>query len=169
MKKPNPERHSFSTPLCTFLFSGHQLVFEGFHTCISLSLSLCLENIISTRTKQGPSSTIHQDLHSSLASSTGRPCLYLSFRTALPQNSRRLRQPGNIQKVKKAYMESFALAADHSGAINHVHTITLGPAAVGLAREIRIAVTVMVAGWVVVTGIRGLVASAGLGRGAARS
>lgn len=70
-------------------------------------------------------------------------------------------------------MESFALAADHSGAINHVHTVTIGPAAVGLAREIRIAVTVVVVGWVVVTGIRGLVAavggSGGLGRADARS
>lgn len=67
-------------------------------------------------------------------------------------------------------MESFALAAEHSGAISHVHTIAIGPAAVGVAREIRIAVTVVVAGWVVVTGIRGLVASFGMGGpGASRS
>lgn len=53
-------------------------------------------------------------------------------------------------------MESFALAAEHAGAINHIHTITISPAVVGIVREIRIAVTVVVAGWVVVTGIRGL-------------
>ncbi|POS78125.1 hypothetical protein DHEL01_v203479 [Diaporthe helianthi] len=46
-------------------------------------------------------------------------------------------------------MESFALAADHSGAINHLHTVTISPAIVGLARELRLAVTVVVAGWVV--------------------
>lgn len=58
-------------------------------------------------------------------------------------------------------MESFALAAEHSGAINHIHTITVGPGVAAVAREVRIAVTVVVAGWVVVTGIRGLVAGFG--------
>ena len=53
-------------------------------------------------------------------------------------------------------MESFALAAEHSGAINHIHTITISPAICGVARELRIAVTVVVTGWVIVTGIRGL-------------
>lgn len=53
-------------------------------------------------------------------------------------------------------MESFALAADHTGAINHIHTINVSPAVVGLVRELRLAMTVIVAGWVVVTGIRGL-------------
>jgi hypothetical protein len=57
-------------------------------------------------------------------------------------------------------MESFALAASHSGAISHVHTLTISPAAVGVARELRLAVTVAVAGWVVVAGIRAF-ASAG--------
>lgn len=51
-------------------------------------------------------------------------------------------------------MESFALAAEHSGAINHVHTVVIGPAVAGVARELRLAVTVVVAGWVLVTGIR---------------
>lgn len=60
-------------------------------------------------------------------------------------------------------MESFALAAEHSGAINHIHTINISPAIVGLAREVRIAVTVFVAGWVVVTGIRGVVSRLGSG------
>lgn len=51
-------------------------------------------------------------------------------------------------------MESFALAAEHSGAINHVHTVVISPAAAGVARELRLAVTVVVAGWVIVTGIK---------------
>jgi hypothetical protein len=53
-------------------------------------------------------------------------------------------------------MESFALAAQHSGAINHVHTIHLDPSAVSVARELRVAVTVIVIGWVAVTGLRSL-------------
>lgn len=53
-------------------------------------------------------------------------------------------------------MESFALAAEHSGAINHIHTITVSPTMVGVAREIRTAVTIIVMGWVVVTGIKAL-------------
>lgn len=56
-------------------------------------------------------------------------------------------------------MESFALAAEHSGAINHVHTVVISPAVVGIAKELRLAVTVVVAGWVVVTGIRALAAT----------
>lgn len=56
-------------------------------------------------------------------------------------------------------MESFALAAEHSGAINHIHTLTVSPAIIGVARELRLAVTVAVAGWVVVTGIRAFAAA----------
>lgn len=53
-------------------------------------------------------------------------------------------------------MESFALAAAHSGAIHHVHTITLtaSPGAAGIAREVRLLVTAVVVGWVCVTGIK---------------
>ncbi|KAK1638481.1 hypothetical protein BDP81DRAFT_393070 [Colletotrichum phormii] len=51
-------------------------------------------------------------------------------------------------------MEQFGLAAAHSGAINHIHAIHFGPAAVDVVREIRLAVTVVVIGWVAVTGIR---------------
>ena len=54
-------------------------------------------------------------------------------------------------------MESFALAAQHSGTINHVHAIHLGQSAAGVAREIRLAVTVVVIGWVAVTGIKAFV------------
>ncbi|ROW13754.1 hypothetical protein VPNG_03494 [Cytospora leucostoma] len=54
-------------------------------------------------------------------------------------------------------MESFALAATHSGGINH--TFTLSPSVVSVAREARIAVTVFVVGWVAVTGIRALFSS----------
>lgn len=56
-------------------------------------------------------------------------------------------------------MESFALAAEHSGAIKHIHTLTVSPAIIGVARELRLAVTVAVAGWVIVTGIRELAAA----------
>lgn len=51
-------------------------------------------------------------------------------------------------------MESFALAADHTGAINHIHTINLGASSVTVAREVRLAITVIVVGWVAVAGIR---------------
>lgn len=53
-------------------------------------------------------------------------------------------------------MESFAIASQHSGSITHIHTIRLDASAVGVAREVRIALTVAVAGWVAVTGIRTL-------------
>ncbi|WQF84806.1 hypothetical protein CDEST_09820 [Colletotrichum destructivum] len=56
--------------------------------------------------------------------------------------------------IKPAEMEQFGVAAAHSGAINHVHAIHFGPAAVDVVREVRLAVTVVVIGWVAVTGIR---------------
>ena len=55
-------------------------------------------------------------------------------------------------------METFALAASHSGSINHIHTITISPSVVSIAREVRVAVTVLVVGWVAVAGIRALMA-----------
>lgn len=54
-------------------------------------------------------------------------------------------------------MESFALAADHSGAINHIHTVTISPTIIGVVREVRIIVTIAVVGWITVTGIRSFV------------
>ncbi|OTB05931.1 hypothetical protein M426DRAFT_319316 [Hypoxylon sp. CI-4A] len=51
-------------------------------------------------------------------------------------------------------MESFSLAAQHAGGINHIHTIRLDPNVATAVRELRIIVTVVVAGWVVVQGIR---------------
>ncbi|TKW58692.1 hypothetical protein CTA1_9290 [Colletotrichum tanaceti] len=54
----------------------------------------------------------------------------------------------------QAPMEQFGVAAAHSGAINHVHAIHFGPAAVDVVREVRLVVTVLVVGWVAVTGIR---------------
>ena len=53
-------------------------------------------------------------------------------------------------------MEQFALASQHSGSIAHVHTIHLDASVVSAVREARIALTVVVAGWVAVTGIRTL-------------
>ncbi|KAI0430196.1 hypothetical protein F5Y09DRAFT_341855 [Xylaria sp. FL1042] len=43
-------------------------------------------------------------------------------------------------------MESFSLAAEHAGAIQHTHLIRLDASAVAAARELRIAITVIVAG-----------------------
>lgn len=60
-------------------------------------------------------------------------------------------------------MESFALAAEHSGVIQHIHTLTISPAAVGVARELRLAVTVAIAGWVAVAGIRAIAAAGSRG------
>lgn len=51
-------------------------------------------------------------------------------------------------------MESFSLAAQHAGAINHVHTIRLDPTAAVVVREVRIIVTVVVAGWVAIQALR---------------
>lgn len=53
-------------------------------------------------------------------------------------------------------MESFALAAEHSGAINHIHTINFSRSVTSAMREVRIALTVIVVGWVAVVGIRTL-------------
>lgn len=51
-------------------------------------------------------------------------------------------------------METFAL--QHSGAFQHAHTVRIDVSASGaaMARELRIAVVTIVAGWVAVTGIR---------------
>ncbi|KAI1799804.1 hypothetical protein F4811DRAFT_542241 [Daldinia bambusicola] len=51
-------------------------------------------------------------------------------------------------------MESFSLAAQHAGAINHIHTIRLDPSTAAAVRELRIIVAVVVAGWVAIQGIR---------------
>lgn len=51
-------------------------------------------------------------------------------------------------------MESFSLAAEHAGAIQHIHIIRLDASTVAAARELRIAVSVIVAGWVAITGLR---------------
>lgn len=53
-------------------------------------------------------------------------------------------------------MESFSLAATHGGAINHVHTVQIGASAAEVMREARMAITVIVMGWIVVTGIRAM-------------
>ncbi|KAK2040373.1 hypothetical protein LZ31DRAFT_598102 [Colletotrichum somersetense] len=59
-----------------------------------------------------------------------------------------------VPHSSRAQMEQFGLAAAHSGAINHIHAVHFGPAALDIAREVRMAVTVVVVGWVAVTGIR---------------
>ncbi|KAI2628918.1 hypothetical protein GGS21DRAFT_545391 [Xylaria nigripes] len=51
-------------------------------------------------------------------------------------------------------MESFSLAASHAGAIQHNHVIRFDVSTIAAVRELRIAVTVIVAGWVAITGLR---------------
>ncbi|KAI1075703.1 hypothetical protein F5B20DRAFT_585069 [Whalleya microplaca] len=51
-------------------------------------------------------------------------------------------------------MESFAVAAAHSGSINHILTFHFNASAVDAARELRLAITVVVIGWVAVTGLK---------------
>ncbi|PHH60639.1 hypothetical protein CDD81_1390 [Ophiocordyceps australis] len=54
-------------------------------------------------------------------------------------------------------MEHFILEAQHSGSISHVHLVSLAP---HVARDLRIAVTVVAAAWVAVTAIKQLGAQA---------
>ncbi|KAI1495731.1 hypothetical protein F5X99DRAFT_414825 [Biscogniauxia marginata] len=56
-------------------------------------------------------------------------------------------------------METFALTSQHTGTINHVHSIHLDASAAAAARELRLAVTVIVVGWVAVTGLRAIMGS----------
>lgn len=56
-------------------------------------------------------------------------------------------------------MESFSVAATHAGAIQHSHLIRFDASAIAIAREMRIAVTVIVAGWVAITGLRAYLCS----------
>lgn len=51
--------------------------------------------------------------------------------------------------------EHFSLHAQHSGAINHIHTFQFSDSAAGIAREIRLGLTAVVVGWVAVVAIRG--------------
>lgn len=52
-------------------------------------------------------------------------------------------------------MENFFLNAQHSGAINHHHTINFNPSVVDALKEVRIAVSILVVGWVATTALRG--------------
>lgn len=52
-------------------------------------------------------------------------------------------------------MESFALAAQHSGAINHHHTISFNSSAVDALKEVKLIVSVVVVGWIATTALRG--------------
>jgi uncharacterized phage protein gp47/JayE len=56
-------------------------------------------------------------------------------------------------------MESFAVA--HSGSLSHVHTVNFSSSAVDIAREVRLIVTIVVAGWLTVTIARGLLGGFG--------
>lgn len=45
-------------------------------------------------------------------------------------------------------MEHFALAAEHSGAITHIHSFTFSQSAVDIAKEARNIVSIVVIGWI---------------------
>ncbi len=47
-------------------------------------------------------------------------------------------------------MEQFAIQAQHSGAINHVHSFLFPSTAVQFAKEVRFAVTAVAIAWVTV-------------------
>ena len=51
-------------------------------------------------------------------------------------------------------MDTFGLNAQHSGAINHLHSFTFNSSVVDAVREIRLGVTILVAGWITVVTIR---------------
>ena len=53
-------------------------------------------------------------------------------------------------------MENFFLNAQHSGAINHHHTISFNSSVVDVAKEVRLAVTVIVVGWIAITSFKTL-------------
>ena len=68
---------------------------------------------------------------------------------------------------KTAEMENlpFALNAQHSGAINHLHSFQFHSSIVDVVREVRLAVTVVVVGWIAITTIRAVQGSFGRERG----
>lgn len=61
------------------------------------------------------------------------------------------------QLVKGTFaMENIALNAQHSGAVNHIHSFQFNSSVVDALKEVRLGITVLVVGWVTVVGIRGL-------------
>ncbi|KAH9825446.1 general substrate transporter [Teratosphaeria destructans] len=50
-------------------------------------------------------------------------------------------------------METFALAAQHSGAISHLHTFSVTDSAITVAKEVRNIVSLVVVGWITVAAI----------------
>lgn len=66
-----------------------------------------------------------------------------------------MQEPPNDRRAFAGFtMEQFAVAAQHSGAIDHVHSFHFSSSAVDIAKEIRLGVTVIVVGWVAVAAIR---------------
>lgn len=53
-------------------------------------------------------------------------------------------------------MENFPFNAQHSGAINHAHSFHFDGGVLTAFKEVRLAVTIIVGGWVLVTAIRTL-------------
>ena len=56
-------------------------------------------------------------------------------------------------------MESWPFNAQHSGAINHAHSFHFDSGVINVVKELRLAVTIVVGGWIVVTAIRTLESS----------
>jgi hypothetical protein len=54
-------------------------------------------------------------------------------------------------------MENFLLNAVHSGAINHHHTFSFNPSVVEAFKEVRLAVSIVVVGWIATTALKGFV------------
>lgn len=69
---------------------------------------------------------------------------------------------GSTPLPVRCKMESFAVA--HSGSLSHVHTVNFSSSAVDIAREARLIVTIVVAGWITVTVARGLLGNFGTRR-----
>ena len=53
-------------------------------------------------------------------------------------------------------MDNIALSAKHSGVIEHAHSIHFHPSVVDVLKEVRLAIGIVVAGWIGVTTIRAL-------------
>ena len=60
---------------------------------------------------------------------------------------------------------NFVLNAQHSGAINHLHSFQFSSSVVDVFREVRLGVTIVVVGWIAVASIRAVQAGLTKDRG----
>ena len=80
----------------------------------------------------------------------------VSFCISLRQPTVTLASASHLELDSFHKMEQFALSAQHSGVINHIHSFHFNSSLVDAFKEVRLAVGFVVAGWVAVTAIRGL-------------